>query len=520
MEWSDYQETIFDHVENGSGHGLVNARAGAGKTTTVVEAAHRLPSGTDALFLAFNKHIEEELTDELEGTPMMAKTVHSCAYGPLADRLGSLDVSTWKYFDLLDAFIERNYDLDDDEAKTVRSRMSKLVSMARLTLTDPSDIDALLDVCAHYGIIAGEWIYDIESIIELGNAHARTTGEIDFDDMVYLPVKWDLPFYKNDYVFIDEAQDLNAVQRRVVEKSLKPGGRTLWVGDPRQSIYGFAGADPRSFMKIRREWDVEELSLSICYRSPESHLEIAQDIVPDIEPRPDAPEGTVLEADIGEHLPEIVRDGDYVLCRTNAPLVKQCIRLIEHKQKATVLGRDVATKLTDILTEIEEEAGGEIDYDRLGHHLTTYKQEKLDYLRDKDAPESAMVAVRDRVRCLRNCYAGFEGCESVDTLRGEIDDLFGDEVGEGVTFMTVHKAKGDENDRIHILRPDLLPLAWDGQKEWELKQEMNLRYVALTRSTDTLTFLREGGPGEILDITGESAEPVETAEPTPEPVAA
>jgi superfamily I DNA/RNA helicase len=53
----------------------------------------------------------------------------------------------------------------------------------------------------------------------------------------------------------------------------------------------------------------------------------------------------------------------------------------------------------------------------------------------------------------------------------------------------VHKAKGLEADRVIILLPDKLPLKFPRQKEWELKQEMNLKYVALTRAKKELIFV-------------------------------
>jgi superfamily I DNA/RNA helicase len=51
-----------------------------------------------------------------------------------------------------------------------------------------------------------------------------------------------------------------------------------------------------------------------------------------------------------------------------------------------------------------------------------------------------------------------------------------------------------ESDRVIILLPNKLPLCWKGQKEWQYQQEMNLKYVALTRAKKELVFVN-------LDIT-------------------
>jgi superfamily I DNA/RNA helicase len=71
-----------------------------------------------------------------------------------------------------------------------------------------------------------------------------------------------------------------------------------------------------------------------------------------------------------------------------------------------------------------------------------------------------------------------------------IDNIFSDEKG-GTIFSTVHKAKGLESNVVYIIKPDQLPLERKGQKDWEVEQEMNLKYVALTRSKDKLVFVNE-----------------------------
>ena len=58
-----------------------------------------------------------------------------------------------------------------------------------------------------------------------------------------------------------------------------------------------------------------------------------------------------------------------------------------------------------------------------------------------------------------------------------------------VTLSTVHKAKGLESDNVWIIVPNKLPLIFKDQKDWEFEQEMNLKYVAVTRAKKVLTFV-------------------------------
>ncbi|AUO79340.1 superfamily I DNA/RNA helicase [Salinibacter virus M31CR41-3] len=504
FDWSPYQEDIFEFIENGTGDGIVEARAGAGKTTTLVEGAHRIPDDSDALFLAFNKHIEQELSEELEDTPMEAKTVHSCAYGVLYNYLDKpLDVNKWKYYDILDSYLDRNPGLADKSSKrTIRSRINRMLGLVRMQLIDPRDTTALMDLAGHYGVVTDRrWLKDLPRLLERGRTIAEFNGEIDFDGMVYLPVHWDLNFPQYDWVFVDEAQDLNAVQREIVQRSVRDDGRTMWVGDPKQAIYGFAGASTDSFEKISNGHTSEHFTLPITYRCPQSHVDQVhtEGHVEDIEARDDAPQGEVIKADVGD-LTSVVEQGDYVLCRTNAPLIRWCIRFIEEQRKAVVLGRSLQKKLCGILTDVQDDEGGDIRYEELPAKLNDYLSREIERLMQENAPETVMNKVRDRIRCLKTCYEEYDGVQTVDELKSRIEALFSDEE-DGVTFMTVHKAKGSQSERVHILRDDLLPLEWEGQKDWEADQERNLRYVAKTRATDTLSFLVPDGPDQPKILT-------------------
>jgi hypothetical protein len=79
-EWSGQQTAIFDWFENGEGNLVVRARAGTGKTTTILEAITYAPEQT-ILLAAFNKKIAEELKSKLKNPRAEAKTLHSVGFG-------------------------------------------------------------------------------------------------------------------------------------------------------------------------------------------------------------------------------------------------------------------------------------------------------------------------------------------------------------------------------------------------------------------------------------------------------
>lgn len=485
---SKYQKGIFTWITNGSGDGIVNAVAGSGKTTTLVQAAKLLTE--DALFVAFNKHIAEELQTKLGGTSMTAKTIHGVGMGCLTRALGRTQLDGSKYRKLARSYSDTATRIPLADRKKLTDTLTKLADFARLTLANISDQDAMLSMMAHYGVdVTDERVLNaalslLPALLKQGERQAEQSKIIDFTDMLWLPTLWKLTPPQFGFVFVDECQDLNRAQLELVLRCRRDGGRMLFVGDPRQSIMGFAGADNESFWNIKQRTNAHELPLSICYRCPASHVALAQEIVPQIEARPKAPVGTI--ADITEaQVPAIVQAGDMILCRLTAPLIETCIGLIRKRIPARVRGRDLGKQLTNIVQAVEKLPG--YTWERFGEYLTDYEDDQTWKLSQREGSESQVQSLTDRCAAVRVCWQEF-GSASASALCAEIEALFSDD-HMGVMLSTVHRAKGLENRRVFILKPEKLPLVWPKQQEWEAEQEDNIKYVALTRATEALYWV-------------------------------
>jgi superfamily I DNA/RNA helicase len=129
------------------------------------------------------------------------------------------------------------------------------------------------------------------------------------------------------------------------------------------------------------------------------------------------------------------------------------------------------------------------NFRRFSHHLHLYEQAKIAKYAKKSNAESLLESLQDRLECIRTCYEAFN-CKNIDQLCVEIENLFSDN-RPTVMLSTVHRAKGLEENRVFILNPSQMPMKWGGQKLWELRQEMNLKYVALTRSRKALYFVED-----------------------------
>lgn len=489
---SPYQAAILDFVTSGRGDGIVNAVAGAGKTTTLVQAA-RLISAKSALFVAFNKHIAETLQTKLAGTTMTAKTVHSIGYGCVAAHLGTrLRVDDRKYTKIVRDWIDDNCDnwpASDDPPTLYEasSQLRDLVAMCRLTLTDPSDREAIRETADRYGLDYHRLVVPgVAAVLRRGERLARERSEIDYTDMLWLPHVWGLTPPQVDWLMADEIQDFSEAQLQLLLKCRAPGGRGLWVGDPQQAIMGFAYAGTDSYTRIRAATGATELPLSICYRCPTSHLALARTIVPHIEARPDAPAGLVDYVSDGQ-ISKQVKEGDLILCRLTAPLIGLCIRLISQRVPARVRGRDIARALTEIVRQIADMPG--FEWDHFPKYLEERRRQQIAKLAKREGNEAAIESLNDRLDGVLACYEAFDAI-GPSVLCSEIEGLFSDERAS-VWLSTVHRAKGLENPRVFILKPDKLPLTYPNQTPEQAQQERHLRYVALTRAQESLYFVGE-----------------------------
>lgn len=475
------QVAFWRELREGKTHVILEALAGTGKSTSCLEGMHHLLESDPTLsitYLCFNRKIAEDF--RARGLPpgCHASTMHSLGRSACGRAFGFSDPVQDKSYKILDS-------IHGHGDRKLRSAVSKLVGLAKntLSLTDP---DSLAELAGFYqvDIPAGK---DIEV---LGLAHevlwksAERTSVIDFDDMLWLPFVHDLTFPRCDVLFIDESQDLNRLQQELIPL-ICPSGRIFVVGDRNQAIYGFRGADSESIPRLERMLSptprgLVKLPLTMTRRCPKSHVNLAKRIVPAFDSLPEAPTGRL---DFEVPLEDILREcqpGWLLLCRTNAPLVSACLKLIVRGIPASIRGRNVGDGLIALIESFNAR-----DLARLSSRLDSWESAQLDWLAEKDSPASMLEAVQDKADCIR---ALMGRCRTPLEILGVIADLFRDDDDSArVILSSVHRAKGSEADTVAILRPDLMPHPM-ARQDWERQQERNIEYVAITRSKFRLIF--------------------------------
>jgi len=492
---SPQQSDIFAYVEDPrGGNAIVEAVAGAGKTTTLVHACELMEG--DVALVAYNTKMAKELREKTAhlGGKVWAKTFHSFGMNMLKFRLKGVikEADDKKVRKLIDAFIQEKGRKDLEE---VASCVASCVSMAKqrgIRICFPDTNEVWLDMIQQFSLdedLPEGYEDRMDIIIKMSRCmltksnDAGSQGVIDFDDMIYLPLLWNLRAKRFNWVLVDEAQDTNPTRREFAKRLLVSGGRLIAVGDPRQAIYGFSGADNDALDQITRAFDATTYPLTTTYRCPKAVVEVAQRYVSHIEAHESAPEGLYTEQPF-EVVVDQLQPGDAVLCRYNKYLVNLCFKLIRNGKPARIEGRAIGAGLVALTRKWKEK-----NLERLAERVQAWSSREVKKAEGKQNDAKA-DQIRDRAETLLVLIerGQEQGCKDADALRVMIAGMFDDNVADSksmITLCSVHKSKGMEWPRVYVLGLDDL-MGRECSQPWQSVQEINLQYVAVTRAQELL----------------------------------
>jgi DNA helicase-2/ATP-dependent DNA helicase PcrA len=499
---SPQQQAVFDwvldpdtvYLESGlgiehprSGNAVIEAVAGAGKTTTLVELCH---------LLAMN---------------VSSATFHSIGLRAW-QTVARPQVKGEKIEDLME---------EEDVPRHLRAFVGKLVSLAKqrglgISGLDRQDRDwGWGDIIDHFDLeeilpqfsTRVEGIQIAQHLLQASIAQAEEV--IDFEDMIYMPLQANISIPQFDWVLVDELQDTNPTRRELARRMLSPTGRFVGVGDPHQAIYGFTGADNDAMEIVVQQFQCIKLPLTVTYRCPKAVVRHAQQWVSHIQAHESAPEGKVSHLTLKEFnrrldntqrrdprgLGEIVYVEDAILCRNTRPLIETAFDMIRRRIPCHVEGRDIGQGLVSLVKKWKTVRTVYQLRNQLEEYLDTETRKFL-----KRGRRDKVASLEDKVGTLMVFMASMTDDESIYKLIESINSLFKDtETGKKaatVTLSTVHKSKGREWPRVYLLgRNVFMPSAY-AKQEWELEQEKNLIYVAVTRAMQELIEVKYPLPGE------------------------
>lgn len=492
---SEYQERIFDFIQNGHGNAVVEALAGSAKTTTAVSAMKLIPKTEKCLFIAFNKSIVNELSEKLENNKnVTVRTAHSLGLLMCNRNIeGGFTIDDYKYR----VFLKNNIDRLSETANKKLSRVQKanfidnitsLVNFSRLNLCQSSK--EVLSISEKYDIpLIGDEVDVVLKALEWGKTNPT---KIDYVDMLWLPNELDMNprGMQYDWIFCDECQDFSLAMVKLFFKCFKRGTRFMSVGDKKQSINQFAGSSEEAFTMMKEQPNTQIFELPITYRCCKKVVELAKEFVPNIVAKEGAIDGEIIDE---SHIKDI-KDGDMVLCRTKAPLVKLYTMLLKNKVKCYIKGNDIGSNLKSIVERYDiKDLNRDMRLDGLFVRLyaTLFEERnKLMATRGLDYQDATLSEyIMNQYDTINTLQILSENCMTKSALLKNIDKIFTDDE-DGVCLSTVHKAKGLEADNVYILCRSSMPSKL-AEKEWEKEQEDNLIYVAYTRAKKRLGFVSE-----------------------------
>jgi superfamily I DNA/RNA helicase len=474
--WSSYQKDIFENVKTGNNHAIIIARAGSSKTSSLVEASKCLNPNQKSLFCAFNKSIQEELQSKLPEY-VTCSTLHSLGLRETKKKFPKTIINTKKLYNIVSSFFS-----EEDFSYDIVSEICKTVEKCKQRLEDiPSKIE---EIIFKDEIDTGEM--DLDKFVQYVSLALRRskeiTNEIDFTDMIWFPFVFNLHYYKFDNVFIDEIQDVSKAQIELAIGAMKPSGRFFGVGDDFQMIYAFLSADSRIFDKLRDRLSPMEFRLPICYRCPKKVIELAKKYVPDIEAYEHAIEGEISNCSYDQHL-EMIKPGDMVLSRKNAPLVANCMKALRKGIPANIMGRDLGEGLKSLVKKSKKK-----DIESFLAWLKNWRERETKRMQAKD-PLADLESINDKYECL---VAFTDEAKSVKQLIENIDKLFAEnDRSKIVCYSSTHRAKGSESDNVYVFA--------DTYRNSN-QEEKNIKYVAVTRAKKKLVFVKKSYSEETKNV--------------------
>jgi superfamily I DNA/RNA helicase len=466
--WSEFQTAVFDTVSIPETDLLIQAVAGSGKTTTIIEAMKYSPGSS--LFMAFNKAIAEDI--RRKATPQAdVKTLNALGHRLMADNRPHAKFNSRKVSDEIKKLMG-----DTEEQREFGYSLSRVVGLAKncaLGITQETQISDFINLIEAYQFeIPFDRLSDYAAICKVAfDNSVLDESSFDFDDQLWIPVAkgWAFPHYSN--CFVDECQDLSPIQHLMLERLKFQGARIIGVGDRHQAIYGFRGASHDSMDLLKVKFSMKELPLSISYRCSRLVVAAAQEFCPTIRARAGAPEG---EVNWSQNDPELFSQY-MIVCRNNAPLFRAILAHVRAKQPVQVLSTFLDTFQSFIRS--------------FKSTYTSDLRTKLDRWFEKEREAALRTGKSGKLRGLTDKYETIcLLCKDYKLVADMVDMV--KRLGEstrGPIFATIHKSKGLEHPNIYILRPDLLGGFGDLTEE-QAQQENNLHYVAITRAEETLTY--------------------------------
>jgi F-box protein, helicase, 18 len=477
MKLTDEQYNII----NSTGNIKINAVAGSGKTTTIIEYARARPKNSKILYLAFNKSVKLEAAKKFAGQGLRnvkVETAHSLAYKSIVFKHGYTvrpqGYKTNEIAELLSLAGNGEKHAEYIVANHINKFIAYFCNSDKQKVQELNYLDIVTDnkarafVKTFYGYIESQARLLLDKM---------NKAEIEITHDFYLKkFQLESPVLNFDYILFDEGQDASPA---MLDIFLKQPAVKVIVGDTHQQIYGW-----RFAVNSLEKADFTTFHLSTSFRFGQDIANLAMEVLhwknhlEEYRPIPITGMGNSTAGKTKA-----------VLARTNLGLLLKAIEYVTEKENIqhiyfegninSYTYADEGASLYDVLSLYNGK-----------HHFI--KDQLIRVMKDLDELEDYIEKTEDPQLGMMVSIVKEYGNE-IPALIKSIKDRHVDNDDKDkaeIVFSTIHRCKGMEYDSIQLVNDFIteeklatLPPDADIKK---LTEEINLLYVAVTRTRNTI----------------------------------
>jgi F-box protein, helicase, 18 len=485
-------------IINSSGDIKINAVAGSGKTTTIIEYAASRPANSKILYLAFNKSVKIEAIKKFADKGLKnvkVETAHSLAYKHIVIgnnfRVKAQGYKTNEIAELLGLQGNGEKHYEYMVANHINKFIAYFCNSDKQKIQELNYLDIVSDAKAKVFIKNCYPFLEMQTRLLLAKMNS---GEIDITHDFYLK-KFQLanPKLAYDYILFDEGQDASAV---MLDVFFKQAATKIIVGDTHQQIYGW-----RHAVNSLEKANFTTFHLSTSFRFGADIAKLAMGILQ-------------WKDQLEEYKPLLIKGNGNsnkkvskaVIARTNLGLLLKAIEYVTEKNKVKQLYFE-----GNINSYTYADDGASL-YDVLNlyngkRHLI--RDSLIKAMKDIEELEGYIEKAEDLQLAMMVEIVKEYGNEIPDIIKSIKDKHVSNDEKEkaDIVFSTVHRCKGMEYDEVELVNDfineeKVEKVVADNNNEAlknaKTNEEINLLYVAVTRTKNILhypeTLLPKGFP--------------------------
>lgn len=474
------------NIINSTGDIKINAVAGSGKTTTVIEYAKARPSTSKILYLAFNKSVKLDAAKKFSEKGLnnvKVETAHSLAYRQIVFknnyRVRNQGYKTHEIAELLNLQGNGEKHTEYVIANHINKFITYFCNSDKQKVQDLNYLDTITDAKAKIFVSSFYDYIKTESRLLLGK---MDRGEIEITHDFYLK-KFQLsnPKLPFDYILFDEGQDASPA---MLDVFFKQQATKIIVGDTHQQIYGW-----RFAINSLEKAQFKTYHLSTSFRFGQDIANLAMEVLK-------------YKKHINDHKTISLKGKGNsngiktkaVLARTNLGLLLKAIEYVTEKKKV----KKIYFEGNINSYAYADEGASLYDVLNLSNGKTHMIKDKLiKVMKDLDELEDYIEKTED-VQLAMMVEIVKEYGDKIPAIIKAIKEkhVENDDKEEAeMIFSTVHRCKGMEYDRIQLVNDFISEERLEKLKEdkkaedinaAKLNEEINLLYVAITRTKNSI----------------------------------